>query len=59
VTGDTIPYLSPLDALRVINALQVGGQPLSVTAVPEPASVLLLLSVGGLMAARHRGRTAA
>jgi hypothetical protein len=59
VTGDAIPYISPLDALRVINSLQVGGQSLAVAVVPEPASVLLMLAGGGLLAGRRRSRAAA
>lgn len=57
VTGDAAPFLSPLDALRVINEINgVGGlelQALSVAEVPEPASMLLLTAGAGLLLRRR------
>jgi hypothetical protein len=50
VSGDDVPYLSPLDALMVINTLEgLGGS----YSVPEPAS-LLAMALGGALLLRRR-----
>jgi hypothetical protein len=57
VTDDATPYLSPLDALMVINQVNsAGGAGLVSMPIPEPTSIMLL-GLGGLSMLRSRRRT--
>lgn len=54
VTNDASAFISPLDALRVINQINDVGS-LGAQSVPEPAS-LLLLTAGAIWIGRRRNR---